>query len=342
MRYGLSEKQRSEIINIISRHPEIEEAVLFGSRAIDTYKEASDVDIALKGKKVTLSLAAKLKFDIEEGTYLPFFFDFVAYPTITNEALKEHIDKKGVTIYRAGWKECTLADIAVLHSKAIISGSFVSNISNKYSNETSVPVIRSNNLSLDIGTRFIDDDFVFISKENAKESGAWAEKDDLIFATTRTIGQVGILQGKEKYSHYILSDKQLKVSLNKSIIEPLYAYYWFASHLIIDMVINSDMGSTIPLINLSVLKSLPLLLPTLSEQRAIVSVLSSLDDKVYLLNRQNKTLEAMEETLSMHSHKEVRSIFDKMYINQSQIRTLEKLRDTLLPKLMSGEVRVEI
>jgi type I restriction enzyme, S subunit len=39
---------------------------------------------------------------------------------------------------------------------------------------------------------------------------------------------------------------------------------------------------------------------------------------------------------------QIEPIFDKIFYNQSQIRTLEKLRDTLLPKLMSGEVRVEI
>ncbi len=33
--------------------------------------------------------------------------------------------------------------------------------------------------------------------------------------------------------------------------------------------------------------------------------------------------------------------FEKILSNQKQIRTLEKLRDTLLPKLMSGEVRVK-
>ncbi len=36
----------------------------------------------------------------------------------------------------------------------------------------------------------------------------------------------------------------------------------------------------------------------------------------------------------------VDSIFNKIDLNNSQIKTLEKLRDTLLPKLMSGEVRV--
>jgi len=40
--------------------------------------------------------------------------------------------------------------------------------------------------------------------------------------------------------------------------------------------------------------------------------------------------------------KAVNPIFSKIKTNQQQIRTLEKLRDTLLPKLMSGEMRVEM
>ncbi len=195
------------------------------------------------------------------------------------------------------WKECTLVDIAASYKKAIISGPFGSNISSKYFTESGIPVIRGNNLSLNIGDKFIDDNFVFISKEKAEELGTWAEKDDLIFTAAGTIGQVGIIQGKEKHSRYIISNKQLRVTLNKAIIEPLYAYYWYASPFMIDTIVNSDTGSTIPLINLSVLKSLPILLPSLTEQRDIISVLSNLDDKIDLLHRQNKTLEAMAETL---------------------------------------------
>lgn len=69
MKYGLSEDQLKQILDIIASYDEIEEAILFGSRAIDTYKEASDVDITIKGRKVTASLAAKLKYRFEEETY---------------------------------------------------------------------------------------------------------------------------------------------------------------------------------------------------------------------------------------------------------------------------------
>lgn len=48
-----------------------------------------------------------------------------------------------------------------------------------------------------------------------------------------------------------------------------------------------------------------------------------------------------EQSVLEAFHSEVEPLFDKIFFNQSQIRTLEKLRDTLLPKLMSGEVRVK-
>ncbi len=104
MKYGLNDAQLREIINCIKKYPEVEEAVLFGSRAMGTFKDGSDVDIALKGEAVTASLAAKLKFNIEEDTNLPFFFDFIAYPTISNEELKTHIDIKGRLLYGKGQK----------------------------------------------------------------------------------------------------------------------------------------------------------------------------------------------------------------------------------------------
>jgi len=59
--------------------------------------------------------------------------------------------------------------------------------------------------------------------------------------------------------------------------------------------LNED--SAVPGLNRNTAYSQDILLPPLPEQRAIASVLSSLDDKIDLLHRQNKTLEAMAETL---------------------------------------------
>lgn len=56
-------------------------------------------------------------------------------------------------------------------------------------------------------------------------------------------------------------------------------------------------GTSIPHISMNQIGDYKVTLPPLSEQKAIASVLSSLDDKIDLLHRQNKTLEAMAETL---------------------------------------------
>jgi len=60
---------------------------------------------------------------------------------------------------------------------------------------------------------------------------------------------------------------------------------------------SSAIGSTQPALTIKGLKNLEIHLPPLPEQKSIASVLSSLDDKIDLLHRQNKTLEQMAETL---------------------------------------------
>jgi type I restriction enzyme S subunit len=59
--------------------------------------------------------------------------------------------------------------------------------------------------------------------------------------------------------------------------------------------LNED--SAVPGLNRNTAYSQDILLPPLPEQKAIASVLSSLDDKIDLLHRQNQTLEKMAETL---------------------------------------------
>ncbi len=77
----------------------------------------------------------------------------------------------------------------------------------------------------------------------------------------------------------------------------------FHNNLIIYYFKNLDLnpyitGAVQPKLNKANLLSIPIILPdNETEQKAIASVLSSLDDKIDLLHRQNKTLEAMAETL---------------------------------------------
>lgn len=298
MKYGLSDTQLDEIVKLIGSYPEIEEAILFGSRALGSYKEASDVDIALKGENVTAALAAKLKFDIEEDTYLPFFFDFVADPTITSESLREHIEQKGVSIYKAGWRTFTVEQIKADSPNALATGPFGSAISSKFFTNKGIPVIRGGNLSADISTRLYENGFVFISESKAKEfKRSEVRKGDLIFTCWGTISQVGLIDGDSSYPVYIISNKQMKLTPHPERADSLFLYYHFSNPKIQEQILGNNIGSSVPGFNLGQLKTMELNLPPLFEQRTISSVLSSLDDKIDLLHRQNKTLESMAETL---------------------------------------------
>ncbi|MBK7215240.1 MAG: restriction endonuclease subunit S [Bacteroidales bacterium] len=78
---------------------------------------------------------------------------------------------------------------------------------------------------------------------------------------------------------------------------PIFISYYLRQPQVIDFVNNMSGQSAQPNINFEEIKSIDLLLPSLDTQKSIASILSSLDDKIDLLHRQNATLEKMAETL---------------------------------------------
>ena len=98
MNYGLQQRDIDNIARAIKQFPEIEEAVLFGSRAMGNYKKGSDVDIAIKGKDVSNDTISHLSSLLNEEIPLPYFFDVIRYEKISNEKLIEHINEYGIAI----------------------------------------------------------------------------------------------------------------------------------------------------------------------------------------------------------------------------------------------------
>ena len=283
MKYGLSEKQLTEICDILASHPAVGEAVIYGSRVIDTYKEASDVDIAIKGAKTDDSLAAKLKHQLEEETHLPFFFDITAYNTIDNAELKKHIRTKGKTIYRKGWREVKLGDVV-----EIIGGGTPSTKQYKYWNG-SVSWLTPRDLSHFSG-RYITKGERNISELGLQNSNAKILPKGTVLLTTRApIGYLAIAKNK------VTINQGFKGLIANEHTQNLFLYYLLKQN--IDYLKGHSSGTTFGELSGITLRSLSFCFPPLSEQKAIAEVLSSLDDKIDLLHRQNKTLEDMAQTL---------------------------------------------
>ena len=95
--FGLKEHYLDEIRQVLAKTPEIERAVIFGSRAKGSYRRGSDVDIALFGD-LNLDQIGHITHQLNEETRIPLFFDVVDYNTLTNSALKDHIDRIGKTL----------------------------------------------------------------------------------------------------------------------------------------------------------------------------------------------------------------------------------------------------
>jgi type I restriction enzyme S subunit len=196
-----------------------------------------------------------------------------------------------------GWHWARLGEVISPEPRSLVSGPFGSSIGMRFFVSEGVPVIRGNNLTDDF-TRFVDEGFVYLTPEKAKDfRNCQAVVDDLVFTAAGTIGQVGIIPHTSRFPLYIISNKQLRARLDRTKVDPLFAFYWFCSPIMGDYIKQRDTGSTIPLINLSVLRSLPLPIPPLDEQRTIARVLGALDDKIELNRRMNRTLEELAAAL---------------------------------------------
>lgn len=96
---GLLNRDIEYIIKALSIFPQIEQAIIFGSRAMGNYKKGSDVDIAIIGKGIDNSVLYKLDDYLNEVYPLPYFFDIIHYEKINNENLIKHINEEGKLIY---------------------------------------------------------------------------------------------------------------------------------------------------------------------------------------------------------------------------------------------------
>lgn len=98
-RFGLKENVVEQITNILKKHPEVEKAVIFGSRARGNYRKGSDIDITLFGDELTNSINTKIFYEIDD-LYLIYKIDLINFNTLSkDDMLRKHILDEGVEIY---------------------------------------------------------------------------------------------------------------------------------------------------------------------------------------------------------------------------------------------------
>jgi predicted nucleotidyltransferase len=99
MPFGLSDKAICAITDVLKKFPEVEEAVLYGSRAKGNYHEGSDIDLTLKGEKLNLDTLNAISWRLDD-LLLPQKIDLSMYHRINNPNLIDHIQRVGKTLYK--------------------------------------------------------------------------------------------------------------------------------------------------------------------------------------------------------------------------------------------------
>ena len=119
------------------------------------------------------------------------------------------------------------------------------------------------------------------------------EVDDIVLTTEAPLGEIALIKNK----NVALAQRIITLRGKKQFVFNPFLKYYFQSSIGQYELQSRASGTTVFGIKAAVLRKVPVSLPPPPEQRAIASVLSSLDDKIDLLHRQNQTLEAMAETL---------------------------------------------
>lgn len=287
MNYGLKEGQWEKLRSVFTQNPNIEKVVLYGSRAKGTHKPFSDVDITLVGSDLTHGDLTKLSSAIDDLN-LPYTFDISLFHTLKSPELIDHIDRKGVPVYtkKIEWRKCKLGDLIETNKRSI-------------GKAYPYPTI----LYLDTGsiTRNVIDAFQEFDFDAApSRAQRLVAEDDIIYSLVRP-NQLHYGYIKNPPKNLVVSTGFATITCKKDV-HPKFLYYYLTQDSVTEYLHSVADASTsaYPSLKPSDIEALKVFLPPLEEQKKIASILSSLDDKIDLLNRENATLEAMAETLFRH------------------------------------------
>lgn len=186
-----------------------------------------------------------------------------------------------------GWSDCTLSDVTDIVAGYAFKGSHFGDIGEKV---VKIKDITPPTVDLKNVQRV---DFANYSKSKLEKYKV-VKNDYVVAMTGATIGKVGrLISNDEAYINQRVAKIDSKKTANKDFI-----YYCLVGEgFEIFIQNNIDSHSAQENISASSIGRYPIKLPPLPEQKAIAAVLSSLDDKIDLLHRQNQTLEAMAQTL---------------------------------------------
>jgi predicted nucleotidyltransferase len=98
MNHGLSADTVARITSVLVHFPDVEKAVLYGSRAQGNYRRGSDIDITLFGDGLTDNVMSRIYWALDD-LLLPYKIDLSLFSGLKEPALLDHIRRVGIVLY---------------------------------------------------------------------------------------------------------------------------------------------------------------------------------------------------------------------------------------------------
>lgn len=98
MNHGLSDATVRKIQQVLAGFPQVEKAVLYGSRAKGTFRPGSDIDLTLFGEDLSERVMSRIYWALDD-LLLPYEIDLSCFEDLKHPALIEHIQRVGVLLY---------------------------------------------------------------------------------------------------------------------------------------------------------------------------------------------------------------------------------------------------
>ncbi|MCK9440739.1 MAG: restriction endonuclease subunit S [Methanothrix sp.] len=142
-------------------------------------------------------------------------------------------------------------------------------------------------------------EFVYVSDSKVRKdlSSNLAKPGDLVFTQRGTLGQVAVIPDEGLSDSYVVSQSQMKLTVDGTKADRFFLYYYFSSREAIERITNFVSSSGVPHINLTTLRSFEVPVPPLDIQKKIAAILSAYDDLIENNRRRIQLLEQAAQLL---------------------------------------------
>lgn len=186
-----------------------------------------------------------------------------------------------------GWVERTLGDVAKVQT-----GPFGSQLKNEQYITGGTPVVTVEHI---VDFRIKDFDYPSVTEEDRSRLSKYLLKaGDIVFTRVGSVDLSAYVS--ENQDGWMFSSRMLSVRPSKEVNSKFLSYY-FQQERFRNYILKIAVGATMPSINTGILKEVPVSYPALAEQKAIADILTAFDDKIEVLQVQNKTLEKIAQTI---------------------------------------------